>query len=308
MKELRTIVFVLLLAFASCNKDGIVDEVDDPPIPEAEDDVVYLPIVVHVVHLGSAIGEGANLSEERVIRQIEILNEDFRRKEGTRGYNNHPDSEDAKIEFVLAKQTPDGQPTNGINRIEITQETFADLGFDERAYGKLDYWDSNQYINVWTAPYPEGANCLLLGKATGPLGVDLPGSEHLGAPEPGDPEGIMINWVHFGASNIDCHARYGRTLTHEMGHYLGLLHPWGARDCEFNDYCEDTPAVDNFVYGREPYLGCKGETIMIENYMNWSHDEVMNIFTKDQIARMQYVLKNHPGRNALTKSRGLNGL
>ena len=307
MKKLSTLVFMLLL-FISCSNEDIGNEVPEPGIPEAGDDVLSIPIVVHVVHLGSAVGEGPNLSEEHVIRQIEILNEDFRRKAGTRGHNNHPDSEDAKIEFSLAKQTPDGQPTNGINRIEITQDEFLGLGFDVRAYGQLDYWDPEQYINIWTAPYPEYAMCIVLGKATGPAGIDLPGIEHLGTPEPGDPEGIMINGMHFGESDIDCHARYGRTLTHEMGHYLGLLHPWGARDCEFNDYCDDTPAVDNFVYGRASYPGCEGETIMIENYMNWSDDEVMNLFSKDQIARMRYVLKNHTGRKSLLKSKALKAL
>lgn len=91
-----------------------------------------------------------------------------------------------------------------------------------------------------------------------------------------------------------------------MGHYLGLLHPWGRKDCHLNDYCDDTPAVDREIYGSDPFTGCAGEIIMIGNYMNWSHDEVMNIFTKDQIARMHYVLENHEGRKALASSPALN--
>ena len=111
--------------------------------------------------------------------------------------------------------------------------------------------------------------------------------------------------MHFGESNIDCHARYGRTLTHEMGHYFGLLHTWAGNDCEFNDFCDDTPAVDAPVFGRNPYRGCEDEMVMIGNYMNFSDDDVMNIFTRDQVARMHYVLLNHTGRNSLMTSPAL---
>ena len=145
---------------------------------------------------------------------------------------------------------------------------------------------------------------MLLGTSTGP-DTDLPGTELLSLPGPTDAEGILVNWIHFGESDIDCHAKFGRTLTHEMGHYLGLLHPWGGRDCEFNDYCSDTPAVDDAVFGKQAFEGCEGETIMIENYMNYSDDEVMNTFTQDQVDRMHYVLNNNPGRNSLMTSSAL---
>lgn len=87
---------------------------------------------------------------------------------------------------------------------------------------------------------------MILGSATGPK-TDLPGTERLSIPQDGDVEGILINWMHFGESNISCHARHGRTLTHKMGHYLGLLHTWDVNNCEQNDFCDDTPAVDRPV-------------------------------------------------------------
>lgn len=114
-----------------------------------------------------------------------------------------------------------------------------------------------------------------------------------------------MNWIHFGESDIVCHARYGRTLTHEMGHFLGLLHTWGGKDCEFNDYCDDTPAVDVVVFGRNSFKGCTEESIIIGNYMNYSDDDIMNIFTKQQAERMHYVLRNHEGRNSLLASPAL---
>ncbi len=276
---------------------------EDPEVmPEDRKDekeyVYVLPVVVHVIHHGEPVGVGPNMSDARVMRQIEILNEDFRRRPGTRGYNEHPDGADAMIEFVLADEDPDGKATNGINRINISGIEEPQYGYGPIRYAQYDYWPPDRYINIWTTPLNEASICIALGMATGPE-TDLPGTDRLGIPGPEEPEGILINWNHFGESEIDCHARFGRTLTHEMGHYLGLLHTWGGKDCEFNDYCDDTPAVDFTVTGSHPQVGCNGEAVMIENYMNWTHDEVMNIFTNDQVYRMHYVLENHPGRKSL---------
>lgn len=292
---------LLCLLLISCSKD------DDAKVPEITDpgqEVVYLPVVIHVLHNGESVGEGPNLSTQRIQRQVQILNEDFRRKKGTKGYNDHPNGGDSKIEFVLAKQSPNGDAMNGINRIDISLMNVPELGYNQNHYAQYDYWDPSSYINIWTTPLPESSGCLVLGSATGPE-TDLPGTQFLLLPQAGDSEGILINWIHFGESDIDCHARYGRTLTHEMGHYLGVLHTWGGKDCEFNDYCADTPAVDDVVFGRDAYIGCAGETIMIGNYMNYSEDDLMNIFTKNQIARMHYVLEHHTGRNSLLSSPGL---
>ncbi|MEW2923291.1 M43 family zinc metalloprotease [Muricauda sp. ANG21] len=292
-----TLMALLSVFIISCSKNT-----DEAILPELPDQVLFrLPIVVHVIHNGEAMGEGPNLSTDRIKRQIEILNEDFRRKKGTRGYNEHPDGGDAKIEFFLAKVDPNGKPTDGINRINASKIEVPELGYSLEHYAQYAYWPPNRYINVWTTPLNNDFMCLALGLATGPE-TDLPGTDLLALPKSGEPDGILINWNHFGESTIDCHARFGRTLTHEMGHFLGLLHTWGGKDCETNDYCDDTPAVDKQVFGRSPFMGCAGEMVMIENYMNWSDDEVMNTFTNDQIDRMHYVLSNHEGRKALSKS------
>lgn len=295
------IALVLLLFFNSCSKDS--REVT-PIDPDPGEEIYYLPVIVHILHGGEPVGEGPNLSAARVRRQIEILNEDFRRKKGTRGFNDHPDGGDSRIEFVLAKQDPNGNPSDGIVRIDTSSFSHPNLGYNQNNFAQYSYWDPNRYINIWTTPLPEAVSCIVLGESTGPE-TDLPGTHLLSLPGPGDAEGIIINWAHFGESNIDCHARFGRTLTHEMGHYLGLLHTWGGKDCIENDFCDDTPAVDDVVFGRSAFIGCLGETIMIENFMNYSDDDVMNIFTNDQIARMHYVLERHAGRKSLLSSPGL---
>lgn len=300
-------ILVFFIAGTSCStKEGISNPelpTNNYPVPGI--DVVTLPVVVHVIHLGEAIGEGANLSAKRIHRQIEILNEDFRRLQNTRGYNNHPNGADTKIQFALAKQNPDGEMTIGINRIVQNPDSVENLGYNQNHFAQYAYWNPENAINIWITPLPEEAECLVLGNSTGP-DIDLPGTEYLNLPGPNDAEGILINWTHFGESEINCHARFGRTLTHEMGHYLGLLHPWGNKECETNDYVDDTPAVTKEVFGKNTFPGCDGEAVQIGNYMNYSDDEVMNIFTKGQAERMHYALKNHPGRNALIKSSALN--
>ncbi|MFO7448076.1 MAG: M43 family zinc metalloprotease [Ignavibacteriaceae bacterium] len=295
------ITLLLLIATGSCSKDNITD-------PEPEPDGIYrIAVVVHVIHHGEPVGEGYNLSVERIERQIEILNEDFRRKEGTGGFNDHPDGTDTKIEFMLAKTSPDGQPTNGITRVnKDTVENPILYGDKFNHFAFYGYWDPELYINIWLDPLPEDLIDIVLGEATGP-DTDLPGHELLLDGEPKMSEGIIINSYHFGESNKSADYNLGRTLTHEAGHYLGLLHLWGSGDCETNDYCDDTPPVKRNTIGcpSPPPLACNGQPAMIENYMDFTPDRCMNIFTIDQTERMHYVLENSPYRKTLLSSPGL---
>lgn len=294
--------FSILFFLTSCGKEDIVQD-QDP-----NDDLYRIPVVVHVIHKGEVIGEGYNLSEERILGQIETLNEDYRRKEGTRGFNDHPDGADTKIEFVLAKSTPDGQPTNGIVRINSTlvdNPIPPNHRFDYLAF--YSYWDYEHYLNIWVDPLQPLAIDIVLGFGTGP-NTDLPGNDLFSPGEPTQAEGVIINSFHFGESGIQSDYNLGRTLTHEVGHYLGLLHLWGNGDCATNDYCEDTPPVTSHNTGcpSNPPLACNGEPALVENYMDYNADNCMNMFTNDQVARMHYVLKNSVARKSLLDSPGLN--
>lgn len=112
--------------------------------------IVYrIPVVVHILHTGEPVGEGFNFSDERIIAQIRILNEDFRRKEGTPGFNAHPDGADTRIEFFLAQTDPQGNPTSGIvriNRSEVPPPSGpSDLITLSSAYS---YWKTSFYIRI----------------------------------------------------------------------------------------------------------------------------------------------------------------
>lgn len=294
-------LLILIFIFLSCRHE-IIDTV--PPVGE---DIFKIPVVVHVVHHGEKAGEGYNISDKRIINQIDLLNNDFRKKAGTRGFNIHPDGADTNIEFVLARSTPEGTPTNGIVRVNakaIDNPVPPNHKFDHLAY--YSYWDYEQYLNIWIDPMPESATDIVLGFATGP-DTDLPGEELLFSGEPVQSEGIIINSYHFGISELMSDYNLGRTLTHEAGHYLGLLHLWGNGDCETNDYCEDTPPVAAHNSGCPSAYpsSCFGGIALIENYMDYTADKCMNMFTHDQVERMHYVLNNSRARKSLLTSPGL---
>lgn len=295
------VLFVLMVLLIACNEEDVTS-----PLPDPEEDIYKLPVVVHILHKGEPIGVGHNLSTERIERQIEILNEGYRRKEGTRGHNEHPDGNDAKIEFVLAGTDPDGNKTNGIVRINIDtveNKNSSNSTFDHYAY--YSYWNPENYINIWTLPLDESFINGLLGLSTGPE-TDLPGNELLPDGEPFQAAGILINSYHFGETSINSKYNLGRTLTHEMGHYLGLLHLWGDRECATNDYCDDTPPVTQNIDNCSPKpSGCDDKPVMVNNYMTWASDECVNLFTNDQIKRMHYVLENSTRRKSLLTSIGL---
>lgn len=275
---------------------------DDRP---AEDEIYRIPVVVHVLHEGEPVGTAFNLSASRIERQIEILNEDFRRREGTPGFNEHPVGADARIEFVLARSTPEGEATDGIHRVDITQvENPVPPNQRYDYYAHYGYWDHRHFLNIWTEPLPPEFVDIVLGTATGP-NTDLPGAENLVAGEPLQSEGILINSAHFGETELSEDYNLGRTLTHEVGHYLGLLHLWGAGDCENNDYCDDTPPVTqrNISCASQP-LACDGSAAFVSNYMDYTPDACMNFFSADQVARMRYVLENSEDRISLHASPG----
>lgn len=296
------LLFVFLFA---CGKDSAVAPIIEPA-PQPGPKIYRIPVVVHVIHFGEPLGAGHNLSKERIAGQIKLLSDDYRRREGTRGFNNHPDGGDARIEFVFAQSAPNGAATDGIVRVNakaINNPVEENRLFDYFAY--YSYWDPERYLNIWTMPLP-GATDVVLGMATGPE-TDLPGAELFIPGEPFQAEGVLINSEHFGESDLHSEHNLGRTLTHEVGHYLGLLHTWGGGDCNSNDFCDDTPPVSKPVMGCSSgtELACDGQPVMFENYMNYTFDRCMNAFTNDQIGRMHYVLENSPRRTSLLDSPGL---
>jgi len=270
--------------------------------------VIYkIPVIVHVVHNGQAIGSGENISAAQVNSQIEVLNEDFRKKLGTPGYNTHPAGADMEIEFYPAIYDPSGKllPEPGIDRINGGRTSWEGTDI-QNSLKPQTIWNPNQYFNVWTVRFG-GSYSNILGYAQFPSLSNLSGLNLNGGLSTTD--GVVCRFDAFGrVGNVSPSFNKGRTMTHEVGHWLGLRHIWGdVNNCNHpQDYCDDTPPVFDKNYGCTAKNTCitspNDAPDMIENYMDYSNDACMNIFTLNQKARMRAVLEVSPRRKELLNS------
>jgi hypothetical protein len=270
---------------------------------EASEETIRIPVVVHVIHnqANSQPGTEGNISDAQIRSQIDVLNEDYRRKPNTRGFNDNPVGADVNIEFFLATCDPNGKASSGITRTYNAQK---DFDLDISKLTTLSYWPSDQYMNIWVTdvrvPY--------IGYAQFP---DMSGLEGLSSNHgPVATDGLVLDYKVFGRQTgavTSALYGYGRTTTHEVGHWLGLKHTWGddIGNCD-TDYCDDTPPTRTFNQANDNsctpvFSDCEGPTTrnMIENYMDYTPDVCMNIFTQDQKARMWKVLQTSPRRKSL---------
>lgn len=285
-------------------------------------EVISIPVVVHVIHNGDAVGSNENISNVRVLSQITVLNQDFRRMVGTPGYNDNEVGADIEIEFCMAQRKPDGTATNGIDRVNLG---VASWSTEDQVEGNLKpntIWDPTQYFNIWVANFNPNSQELggVLGYAQFPFNSGLGGMQN-DLPYMSDDEstdGVIIDYRCFGTSDIAPSPNYftdydkGRTATHEVGHALGLFHIWGDTfTCTTNtadstkDYCPDTPAASDANYDcNNTYDSCPSKPgfDMTENYMDYTNDICMNTFTLDQKARVLAVMNNANRRASLKTS------
>ena len=267
--------------------------------------IYTIPIVVHIIHNGESIGTGSNISSQQILSQIEVLNEDFRRQNLDAILTLAefvPVAADPEIEFVLARQDPDGLAATGITRTLGSQAsyTFADA----ELLKSQSYWPSEDYLNIWVANLSQGS----LGLASFPV-TDLEGIEN---PELNRLyDGIIVAHDVFGSADKDPNANLlnnfdkGRTATHEIGHFLGLRHISGDGNCSVDDFCLDTPNQDGQTNGCPASRNTCGSNDMYQNYLDYTDDRCMNIFTTCQKDRMRTVLENSPRRLSLLTSPGL---
>ncbi len=264
---------------------------------------ISLPIIVHVVHNGEAVGSGTNISEAQVMAQIEVLNEDFRKLTGTPGGSSgNPIAADIEIEFCLSPIGQNGETLDepGIHRYNGGRSDWSREQI-ENQLKPTTIWNANLFYNMWTVKFA-ATDANLIGYAQFPDQSGLSGLNVSGGPATTD--GVVVRYQSFGSTDkgnfpvMVAPYNKGRTLSHETGHWLGLRHIWGDGNCA-DDFVPDTPSASG------PSSGCPigrvscGGLNMVENYMDYSDDQCMNIFTEGQKTRMQVVIQNSPRRKSL---------
>ena len=265
--------------------------------------VVTIPIIVHVVHNGEAVGTGRNISQAQVQSQILTLNEDFRRQPRTRGFNDSPVGADIEIEFCLAAVDRQGRTMAepGIDRYNGGRPTWGRDAI-EGVLKPSTFWDPDKYFNVWVLDFDSADR--LLGYAQFPSQSNLQG---IPTESPASTDGVVVTYRSFGNSekgnfpNMQAPYNLGRTMTHEVGHWLGLRHIWGDANCG-NDFVDDTPNQASESRGCQIGRVSCGSTNMVQNYMDYSDDGCFNIFTLGQKARMRAVMDLSPRRVSLITS------
>jgi hypothetical protein len=260
--------------------------------------VVTIPVVVHVVYNL----QEQNISDEQINSQISILNEDYRMRNSDIGSVPEPFRtfcSDSYVEFKLACKDPRGKPTNGITRTKTDVNSFdTDDTVKYSSKGGTNAWPSDKYLNMWVCKLGGG----ILGYAQFPGG-------------PNETDGVVITYTAFGNMGTAASPfNLGRTATHEVGHWLNLYHIWGddswlpeSEKCNGSDNVDDTPNQKEENYGRPtfPHISCNNgpNGDMFVNYMDYTDDGSMYMFTKGQVSRIEATL-NGP-RLSLTQSDAL---
>lgn len=260
----------------------------------AERALVTIPVVVHVVWNTTT----ENISDAQIQSQIAVLNADFRKLNSD--VANVPGAfsalaGDANIEFCLATIDPNGNPTTGITR---TQTTVTAFGTNDQvkssATGGVNAWSRDQYLNMWVCDISGG----ILGYAQFPGGA-------------ASTDGVVIDYQYFGTTGTaTAPFNKGRTATHEVGHWLNLFHIWGddGTGCTGSDQVADTPNAGGPNYGCPafPTVTCSNgpNGDMFMNYMDYTDDACMFMFSNGQITRMQALFASGGFRAPLLNSNG----
>jgi Pregnancy-associated plasma protein-A/Secretion system C-terminal sorting domain len=255
--------------------------------------IITIPVVVHILWNNSA----QNISDVQIQSQLDVLNADYSGKNKDRskipGYFAGL-AADCGIQFALAKSDPGGNSTTGIVRRQTPIQSFGvDDGAKHALNGGDDAWDADSYLNIWVCNMSSG----MQGYSSAP-----------GCTK--EIDGVVLNTSVFGTMNTNAPFNKGRTAVHEIGHWLNLRHLWGDVSCG-DDKVDDTPtqqgATRGCASGEKFSCGSTDHGDMYMNYMDFTDDACMFMFTNGQRDRMRKLFESGGPRNALLFSNGLKG-
>lgn len=247
-----------------------------------ESNIIRIPVVIHnLYHFPEE-----RISDEQVASQLALLNKCFRRQDANAEnipVYFKPLAADIEIEFVLAISDPRRRATTGILRKYTPIKTWTtDDKVKFAAEMGSDAWDTKKYLNIWVCNLGDFA-----GYSSFPGGPD-------------NKDGIVIGLPAFGSTN--------KTLVHEAGHWLNLKHLWGDEYCG-DDGVTDTPKQASYTMGCPTgiRLTCGNSVTgdMYMNYMDFTSDECISMFTEGQKARMRTLFEGGGPRNSVLSSTGL---
>ena len=272
--------------------------------------VLTIPVVFHILHLGEVVGEETNISDEQIFSCIENLNHRFRGDVGalatlTDEYDEYELSlvKDAKIEFCLAARDPNNNPTDGINRYDCSNlindgqsyaldgiaNTTVEDGIDDSYIKNLFHWPEDKYFNCYVVSEIGGND-----GNNGTQGYSFVGS--LGTGATGYRYGpVCLYNVTGTVGTLKVGRELNATWAHEIGHALNLYHTFGVaigagggscndepNPCTYGDQVPDTPPTSTNQSCN--FSDCPDA--ILENYMDYTGEDCKTMFTQNQIERM----------------------
>jgi len=286
--------------------------------------IATVPVVVHVIHIGEAEGAGSNIPVEQIESMISGNNVYFRNQKADGSVFN-PNGQDLEIEFCLAKTDPNGNPTEGIVRVDgrsvtnyETQGIVDGAGGNEQQVKALSKWDNKKYYNIWVVHKINGQNFRASGGTAGY--AYFPGA---GA----NVDGTVIHVLSSGydpdgSKGFDLVDRTNSTIVHELGHAFSIYHtfegggnsPGGAcppaettANCSTKGdrICDTDPHVGDLGRCRSPgdANACTGgvyDLNIASNIMNYTNCDPL-LFTPDQKTRFRATVEPGGGRYSLTQ-------
>lgn len=252
--------------------------------------VITIPVVAHVVQPAGA----APISDQQISTQIEQLNRDFRRN-NTDELDKIPEAfrvlaADTRIQFVLARRTPDAKASNGILRATAGKDAFEYMPLANspearnpvkfKTSGGEDAWPSDAYLNLWICKLNKDAK-----EGYASLVADFP--------DRASEDGVVLNSDYLSTSIPG--RNKGRVLTNLVAKWLGLKDIWGMGTLNGSDEVEDTPVQDgpNQGLANYPYFKRAASPYgdLYCNFMDATNDEQRIMFTAGQADRMYAVLQ-----------------
>nr|WP_294937587.1 zinc metalloprotease [uncultured Flavobacterium sp.] len=239
---------------------------------------IQIPVVVNVLYRTSA----ENISQSQIQSQIDVLNKDFNAQNSD--FNKVPSlfsgvKANVGISFVL----------DAVYRKSTTKTSWGtNDAMKKTTQGGLNPTSPTTKLNLWVCTIGGG----ILGYAQFPGGSS-------------STDGVVIDSRYLGTTGTaTAPFNLGRTATHEVGHWMNLRHIWGDSTCG-NDYVSDTPLHNTANYGVPSYphySTCSGNPVeMTMNYMDYTDDKAMYMFSNAQKSRMLAIFASGGARNSFAQ-------